>query len=146
MDADLFASPRWIRLWWTVIGGAGVGVLAVARWLTPDPSGMGTHMQIGLPPCGFLYLTKLPCPTCGLTTSFAHMARLQFTSALHAHWLGPLLFVLTAVTIAISASACATRTPPAHIMKRLRVARLLVIIAAAALVVWMVRVAAIVLG
>jgi len=146
MDADLFASPRWIRLVWSMIGGAGLAVLAIARWLTPDPSGMGTHEQLGLPPCGFLYLTKLPCPTCGLTTSFAHMARLQFTPAWHAHWLGPPLFALTAVTIAVSAWACATRAPPAHIMRRLRVARAMVIIAAAALAVWMVRVAAIVLG
>jgi hypothetical protein len=146
MDDAALASPRLTRLLWSVVAGFGIAVLAVARWLTPHPSGMGTHMQLGLPPCGFLYLTKLPCPTCGLTTSFAYMARLQFTSALHAHWLGPPLFALTAITVVYSVWACVTRMPPAKAIERLRVARLLVIIAAAALAVWILRVAAIMLA
>ena len=76
-------------------------MLAIARALTPDPSGFGTHTQLGLPPCGFLRLTALPCPLCGLTTAFAHMARLQLTSALHAHVLGPLLFALDRARAAV---------------------------------------------
>ena len=32
---------------------------------------MGTHQQLGLPPCNFVTLTGYPCPACGMTTSFA---------------------------------------------------------------------------
>jgi hypothetical protein len=140
------ASPRSTRLVWTAVAVALLIVLALARWVDPDPSGMGTHVQLGLPPCGFLELTGLPCPTCGLTTSFAHMARLQFTAALSAHWIGPPLFALTAITVALAAWGVATARPFATVMKRLRVVRLLAIIAAAAVLLWLLRVAAIVLA
>jgi hypothetical protein len=132
-------SPRMARALWAVGGAAACCVLALSRWLTPDPSGMGTHTQLGLPPCGFLVLTSIPCPTCGLTTSFAHMARLQITDALHAHPLGPLLFALTAIAVLVCAWSCARGSPPVETMKRLRVARLLVIIAAAAVIAWLAR-------
>lgn len=129
------------RLLWLVIGGAAAAVLVTARALAPDPSGMGTHEQLGLPPCGFLYLTRLPCPTCGLTTSFAHMARLSLTSAFEAHALGPPLFALTAVTVPLAAIGCARASSPLAVINRLRVGRLAAIIAAAAVVAWLVRLA-----
>lgn len=74
-------------------------VLAVAHFLHPSANGMGTHVQLGLPPCRFLALTGLPCPSCGLTTSFAFAAHLQFRQALVASPFGLLLFF--AVVLAI---------------------------------------------
>ena len=132
-------SPRAARALWAGAGAAASCVLALSRWLTPDPSGMGTHTQLGLPPCGFLTLTSLPCPTCGLTTSFAHMARLQITGAWRAHPLGPVLFSLTLIAVAVCAWGCARALPPAETMKRLRLSRLLVIIAAAVVIAWLAR-------
>ncbi len=57
--------------------GAGVAVgavslLGVAAWLDPSPEGLGTHSQLSLPPCGWILTMDLPCPTCGMTTAFAH--------------------------------------------------------------------------
>jgi len=43
--------------------------------LTPDPHGVGTHEQLGLPPCRSIDWFGVPCPGCGVTTSvtwFAH--------------------------------------------------------------------------
>jgi hypothetical protein len=50
---------------------AGIGLFAVAAWLEPDVSGVGTHHQLGLPPCGWITSAGVPCPTCGMTTAFA---------------------------------------------------------------------------
>lgn len=51
------------------------GLLALASRLEPDPRGFGTHEQLGLQPCAFAVLTGRLCPTCGMTTSFAWIAR-----------------------------------------------------------------------
>ena len=70
-------------------------VLAIAAWLKPAAIGYGTHMQLGLPPCNFLRLTHLPCPTCGMTTCFAWAIRLQFRKAFLANPFGILVFLGT---------------------------------------------------
>lgn len=57
---------------------AALGILAVlgiARWLRPDPSGFGTHQQLGLLPCTFRAITGHGCPSCGMTTAFAWFVR-----------------------------------------------------------------------
>ena len=53
-------------------------VVYIAWSLTPDPSGMGTHQQLGLYECGFLKIFQIPCPMCGMTTTFSHLAHFQF--------------------------------------------------------------------
>ena len=68
------------------------GVLAVALWLKPAACGYGTHTQLGLPPCYFLLVTHLPCPSCGLTTCFAYAVRFQFWKAFLANPFGLLVF------------------------------------------------------
>lgn len=76
--------------------------LVIARLLPPSPRGVGTHEQLGLPPCVFLNLTGLPCPSCGLTTSFAHAARLHFSQAFFTQPFGLLAFGLTVLLIPLS--------------------------------------------
>jgi hypothetical protein len=67
-------------------------VIVVALRLKPAASGFGTHTQLGLPPCGFLLVTHLPCPSCGLTTCFAYAVRFQFWKAFLANPFGLLAF------------------------------------------------------
>ncbi|MFM7056685.1 MAG: DUF2752 domain-containing protein [Planctomycetota bacterium] len=66
-------------------------VFVTARVLNPDASGLGTHRQLGLPPCAFLRATGMVCPQCGLTTSFALLVRGRTGEALRANPAGPVL-------------------------------------------------------
>jgi hypothetical protein len=58
-----------------------LSILVVAAFLKPDPKGLGTHKQLGKPACGFYVCTGYPCPTCGMTTAFAHTVRGQLFQA-----------------------------------------------------------------
>jgi hypothetical protein len=89
-------TPR-ERRWLAAIGLGLLGLLALAAMLTPDPCGIGTHRQLGLPPCTFLTLTGRPCPTCGMTTSWAYLVRGQWKQAFQTNVGGALLGILAAV-------------------------------------------------
>ena len=73
--------------------------LGLSRYLQPSTRGFGTHEQLGLPPCTFLKLTGIPCPSCGLTTSFAHAAHLHLLDSFIAQPFGLLLFGLTVLSV-----------------------------------------------
>ena len=62
-----------------------VAIFAMARYLEPEPLGYGTHRQLGLPPCHFLWVTGRPCPSCGMTTSFAWFVRGRFDRSFRAN-------------------------------------------------------------
>jgi hypothetical protein len=72
---------------------------AMAGFVTPDPRGYGTHQQFGLPPCTLRMLTGVPCPSCGMTTSFAHFVRGEWPSAVRANTAAFLLACLCAMQI-----------------------------------------------
>lgn len=74
-------------------------LFGIAALLTPNPNGVGTHQQLGLPPCSFLKITGIICPHCGLTTSFALLARGRVIDALAANPAGP---ALAAILLAAS--------------------------------------------
>jgi len=80
-------------------------VLGIAARLTPDPRGFGTHEGLGLPSCGFLAVNGYPCMTCGMTTAFANMIRLDVAAAWRANPMGIVLFILTGMT-AVFAARC----------------------------------------
>jgi hypothetical protein len=85
-------------------------VLVVARRLEPDPRGFGTHTQLGLLPCAFRATTGHPCPTCGMTTSFAWFARLELLRSWRANPAGSLLapacFAMIPWLLFVSAQGC----------------------------------------
>ncbi|HKX27228.1 MAG TPA: DUF2752 domain-containing protein [Blastocatellia bacterium] len=86
-------------------------LLAVARMLQPSSRGVGTHEQLGLPPCPFLHFTGIPCPSCGLTTSFAYAARFNFSAALTTQPFGLIAFFLTVSIIPLSLYLIRHRIP-----------------------------------
>jgi hypothetical protein len=76
-----------------------LALLAVAAILKPDPRGLGTHQQFGFPPCTFRFLFGQPCPTCGMTTAWAHLVRGQLIAALRTNAGGTLLGMLAVVSV-----------------------------------------------
>ena len=80
-----------------LLGAIGLGLIfliAVAAMLKPSPFQLGTHQQLGLPPCSFLVLFGVPCPTCGMTTAWAHLMHGELIRAFQANIGGVLLAVL----------------------------------------------------
>src|SRR5437764_11238655 len=99
MDRPPLVMPvltRRVRLAVVAVVVGLVVLFAVAAWLDPygpdgTPRAMGTHTQLGLPECNFLRLTGVPCPSCGMTTSFALLIRGDVPAAARANPVGALL-------------------------------------------------------
>lgn len=98
------------RVWWAArpervqdrLVGAMLGlpaatVITIASLLTADPLGHGTHKQLGLGGCTILTLTGWPCPMCGMTTCFTHMAHFSLVDAARVQPFGVVLFAATVV-------------------------------------------------
>jgi hypothetical protein len=127
------------RLAWLALACAVVFVAAVAHWLTPDARGIGTHEQLGIPPCGFLALTGLPCPACGLTTCFAHMAQGHFVLAAHTHPVGVSMFVCMCACLPLAVWGVVRALPFIDTLVRLRIKPVCIVLACALLAQWMLR-------
>lgn len=76
--------------------------LVLAAMLTPSAEGMGTHKQMGLPECGFVTATGLPCATCGCTTAFAHAADGSLLTSLATQPFGAMLALALAMMVLIA--------------------------------------------
>lgn len=85
----------WRRISPLCVSAVSVAVLWAALQLAPASGGLGTHRALGLPPCAFLAATGIPCPSCGLTTAFAALAKGDLAAAARANPVGILLFLLT---------------------------------------------------
>ncbi|HEY1922841.1 MAG TPA: DUF2752 domain-containing protein [Tepidisphaeraceae bacterium] len=96
------------RLLALAIGLASFYLLVTAARLTPSPTGMGTHTQLGLDQCQFALRTGLPCPSCGMTTSFAWLARGNLPASFYVQPMGALLGLLTILTMWASFYIAAT--------------------------------------
>ena len=100
--AENRAGDRFLALAVLLLSAAAV---AVALCLRPDARGYGTHTQLHLPACIFRQLTGLPCPSCGMTTSVAFMARLEVGRAFLIHPFGCIGFPVVIFTGVFSASS-----------------------------------------
>src|ERR1041384_4176594 len=77
-------AGRGQRVFAAVLGSLALALLVIASRLTAAPAGVGTHTQLGMPPCGMMIATGYPCPTCGMTTAFTAAAHASPWSALRA--------------------------------------------------------------
>jgi len=127
------------RVVWFVLAALPATVIATAAALTPNPLGHGTHMQLGLPPCGFLVATGYPCPGCGLTTAFANMADGHIVDAARANAFGVLLFLVSAVTVIVSLLALVRGWAVVPVLERLAIERWALVLSLVSLTVWVTR-------
>lgn len=109
-DSPLVGDDLHVFHWFASVTAAVVfalslGLLVVASRLDAAPTGVGTHSQLGMAPCGFLDRTGMPCATCGMTTSFALAADGRLIDAFFNQPAGALLALLTAIVALLSAYA-----------------------------------------
>ncbi len=95
------------------------GVLSLAAYLEPAGAGLGTHEQLSLPSCGWITLMDLPCPTCGMTTAFAHAANGDVLAGIAAQPLGFLLAIATAMAFLVGTYVASTGSRMAGQLARL---------------------------
>ena len=98
-DRSRLCTTRVVPL---IIVVATVAGLILAMTLQPNPEGVGTHEQLGLPPCGVLLMTGFPCATCGMTTAFTYAVHGRLLTAFAVHPAGATLAILTAIGTIIS--------------------------------------------
>ncbi|WP_442512204.1 DUF2752 domain-containing protein [Novipirellula sp. SH528] len=84
------------------------GLLITASQLSPSQQGLGTHQQLGLPPCSSRIIFGFRCPACGMTTSWSY-----FTQG---HWLqsvqsnsGGFLLAIAACVVVVTSAVCVVK-------------------------------------
>lgn len=93
-------------------------ILVVGAVLVPDGRGVGTHEQLGLPPCTTYRLFGIPCPFCGMTTAFAHMAHGHPYEAFQTQPAGALAFFGAIGFAVFNGIVAGTARAPAMLKKR----------------------------
>jgi hypothetical protein len=93
--------PLWGRIILVVLVACWVTVFAIGALLNPyeedgTPKLMGTHRgpPLNLPDCTFKEITGLPCPSCGMTTSFSLLIHGDPWNSLRANFAGTALATL----------------------------------------------------
>ena len=99
------SSRRWVGVLVACLSG---GLLLVAAWLDPSPNGHGTHMQLGMMPCGWVMHAGIPCPSCGMTTAFSHAADGDLAASFVAQPFGMILAVATGIVVVVGGFTAAT--------------------------------------
>ncbi len=121
---------------------AAATVLGLAAYLEPSPTGLGTHTQLSMPTCGWIVTMDLPCPTCGMTTAFAHAANGNVFRSLATQPFGALLALGTAMTFLVAGYVAITGSMIGSIVATLWSRRVAWILAIVALSAWAYKVLA----
>jgi hypothetical protein len=102
--AEAARQRRLVRATLIAMAVALTGVFVAAFRIDPydadgAPRTMSTHTQLGLPPCNFVVISGKPCPSCGMTTSFALLVRGDLVASARANWVGSVICVLWALML-----------------------------------------------
>jgi hypothetical protein len=109
------------RILASVLAMSCLTVLCIARLLTPSPEGVSTHTELNMEPCYFLAHTGIPCPSCGMTTSFAWFARGNLAASFYIQPMGCVLAIICAAGFWIGVYIAATGRPAHRLLNRLPV-------------------------
>ena len=104
-------SVRPKRLPALLIFMACISLLILACWLQPNAKGLGTHTQMGLPGCGVLGMTGIPCATCGMTTAFSWAARGHLDQSFRTQPAGMILALMVGSVLIVSGNALISGAP-----------------------------------
>jgi len=133
---------HWTRLLPHVLALAFVSaVFALGLHLRPSPDLMGTHQQLGFPPCSFRAIFGLPCPGCGGTTAVCYMLHGRPMMALKSSLFGSAVFLALLGTWILSLAALVLRRPIALNIEGMDGVRLVGYTVSLMLVSWIVKIA-----
>lgn len=118
------------------VAAAALCLLGVAAWLRPSPTGVGTHLQLGLMQCGWVIAFGKPCPTCGMTTAVAHAAHGHFPAAVIAQPMGAALALAASAAFWIGLHVALTGSSLGRVCGNLLRPRVLWLLAGAAGAAW----------
>lgn len=94
---------RWVRLCLILLAAPWVAVFIVALCLDPYQDGrvwlQETHRQLGMRQCTFLEVFGLPCPSCGMTSSFTLLMHGDLWNSVQANFVGTMLAMFGLVFI-----------------------------------------------
>ena len=131
------------RLVAALVAALCLAVLIIAARLHPNPTGIETHLQLGMQPCGMLRSTGVPCPTCGMTTSFSFLAHGELRESLAAQPAGTVFACCTAMAAWIGMYIALTGRPSAKLINQLPVHRVFLLMLAIGLTGWACKVVAV---
>ena len=135
------APERANRVGAAVLALACLAVLGIAAWLRPSPDGHGTHTQLGLAQCQWVMMFNEPCPTCGMTTSFAYAAHMNFLAGARTQPFGFVLALTTATIFWGAAHVALTGSTLGNQALRLVNGRTLLAVFAMLLAAWVYKLA-----
>ena len=117
-----------------------LAVLVLASQLNPNPAGVETHRQLGLPPCGLLQVSGVPCMTCGMTTSFAHLTHGQIWQSIVVQPGGTVLAFVAAIIVWAGGYVALTGRPSTRLLNMIPWTRLLFGLLGVVLIAWVYKI------
>ncbi len=113
-------------------------LLLVAGMLRPDADGLGTHQQLGLPPCSMRVIFGVRCPACGMTTSWSYFMRGDWLASFSSN-IGGFSLAITAIIFSPATIWAAIRGRYLSVAWQRALVVVLLSIAAVAGVEWTIR-------
>ena len=113
-----------------------ISLLLVAAYLQPNHAGVATHLGLGMQPCQWLVRTGLPCPACGMTTSFSWLVRGNLAASFYVQPMGATVALLDAAGFWLAGYAAVTGNPAYRLLERIPSKYYLIVLPAWAILAW----------